>query len=177
MIAALLALLLPIAVQTPTPTQPARDLFLHSARVPGVEIRFVDYHWQPALFEAMEKGTGNEPLATRNWVVARLTLETRPLTLEGKRMGVGVYAVALWPKVDARGMTVEVRNVDMREVLPNLNAIAPLPKGDVMFRGPARIETIDPLVERLDAGLAERDGTVTLTIRYGNRRISLDLTR
>jgi hypothetical protein len=170
-----LSMLLTLAVQTPT--QPARDLFLHSERVPGVEIRFVDYHWQPALFEAMERGTGGEPLATRNWVVARLMLETRPLTIGGKRAGVGSYGIALWPNLDGKGMILEVRRVDMREVLPNLNAMAPLPKGETVYREVARFEAAEPLADRLTASLAEKDGVVTLTIRYGNRRISLDLLR
>ena len=54
------------------PKEPAKDLFMHCAKAPGIEIRFVDYHWQPALFEAMEKGTRAIPEATRNWVVARV---------------------------------------------------------------------------------------------------------
>jgi len=30
---------------------------MHFEKAPGIEVRFVDYHWQPVLFEAMEKGT------------------------------------------------------------------------------------------------------------------------
>jgi hypothetical protein len=171
----MIAVLFSLVLAAQTPTEPARDLFLHSARAGGVELRFVDYHWQPALFEAMEKGSGSggEVQATRNWVVARLTLQTRTLMLGGKRMGVGVYAVALWPNSDGKGMTVEVRNVDMREVLPSLNAMAPLPSGESIYRGPARLEPLVPLAERLDATLAEQDGGIVLTLRYGNRRLTL----
>ena len=93
---ATLALLLQAAV----PKEPAKDLFLHSANAPGVEIRFVDYHWQPALFEAMASGKGDIPEAKRNWVVVRVILDERPLTLEGARLPVGNYALALWPKGD-----------------------------------------------------------------------------
>jgi hypothetical protein len=46
--------------------EPAKDLFMHSAKGPGVEIHFVDYHWQPAMWEAMEKGSSTVPEATRN---------------------------------------------------------------------------------------------------------------
>src|SRR5512137_2702188 len=137
---ALLALSLPVQV----PKEPAKDLFMHSARAPGLELRFVDYHWQPALFEAMEKGTRVNPLATRNWVVARVILDMRPMTLEGVRLPVANYALALWPNLDGKGMAVEMRRVDMRDVFPDVNAIAPAPKGETYYKGPARFETVSP---------------------------------
>ena len=165
MTALVLSLLLPLVTQTPK--EPAHDLFMHTERVPGVELRFVDYHWQPALFAAMERGSTDEPLATRNWVVARLVLQTRPLTLEGKRLPVGNYAVALWPNADGKGMTVEVRTLDMREVLPNLNAIAPLPKGETLYRGPARFEDRDACrgADELRAGRGRRRGRGDAALR------------
>jgi hypothetical protein len=170
---ALLALLVPVQV----PKEPAKDLFMHTERVPGVEMRFVDYHWQPALFEAMEKGTRSIPEATRNWVVARVVLESRPLTLEGARLPVGNYALALWPNLDGKGMAVEMRRVDMRDVFPNLNAMAPAPRGETMHRGPARFETASPAASRLEVKMAEVEGSVVLTLLYGDRRLSLKLTR
>jgi hypothetical protein len=150
---------------------------MHTERVPGVEARFVDYHWQPALFEAMEQGSGGEVFATRNWVVAKLTLETRPLTLGGKRLGVGAYAVAVWPNADGKGMRLEVRRVDMRDVLPNLNAMAPLPVGETVYQGPLQAETAATVAERLTASVTEEAGTVRLRIHYGSRRFGLDLQR
>jgi hypothetical protein len=71
----------PLALASPTQIQkePAKDLFLHFLRVPGIEVRFVDYHWQPALFDAMERGDATVPEARRNWVIARVTLDERPL--------------------------------------------------------------------------------------------------
>ena len=48
----MLALLLPFAGQTPK--EPAKDLFMHTERAPGLEMRFVDYHWHPELFAGME---------------------------------------------------------------------------------------------------------------------------
>jgi hypothetical protein len=170
---AVLALLMPAQV----PKEPAKDLFMHSAKAPGIEIRFVDYHWQPAIFEAMEKGTGAIPEATRNWVVVRVILDARPLTLDGARLPVGNYALALWPNLDGKGMAVEMRRVDMREVYPNLNAIAPAPRGETLYKGPARFETASPSAPRLDVALAEGTGTVVLTLRYGDRRLSLTFTR
>jgi hypothetical protein len=170
---AVLALLIPAQV----PKEPAKDLFMHSAKAPGIEIRFVDYHWQPAIFEAMEKGTGAIPEATRNWVVVRVILDSRPLTLDGARLPVGNYALALWPNLDGKGMAVEMRRVDMREVYPNVNAIAPAPRGETIYKGPARFETVSPSAPRLDVALTEGTGTVVLTLRYGDRRLSLTFTR
>jgi hypothetical protein len=71
MAVALLALAWPAQV----PKEPAKDLFMHSATAPGIEIHFADYHWQPALFEAMEKGSSSIPEARRNWVVARVIFD------------------------------------------------------------------------------------------------------
>jgi hypothetical protein len=169
----LMALLAPLQV----PTEPAKDLFLHSAKVPGVEIRFVDYHWQPAIFEAMEKGTRAIPEATRNWVVVRVILDNRPLTLERARLPVGNYALALWPNLDGKGMAIEMRRVDMRDVFPNLNAMAPAPRGETIYKGPARFETAADAAPRLDVSLGEADGKVVLTLRYGDRRLPLTFTR
>ena len=169
---AVLSLLIPAQA----PKEPAKDLFLRSAKAPGVEIRFVDYHWQPAIFEAMASGKGDVPEAKRNWVVVRVILDARPLTLEGKRLAVGNYALALWPNLDGQGMQVEMRRVDMRDVFPNLNAMAPAPRGETYYKGPARFETESPLAERLDTKLSEADGGVVLTVRYGDRRLTLKLT-
>lgn len=174
----LVALALLAPVQAPqVPKEPAKDLFLRSGRVPGIEMRFVDYHWQPAIFEAMASGKGDIPEAKRNWVVARVILDDRPLTLEGERLAVGNYAVALWPNLDGKGMQVEVRRVDMRDVFPNLNAMAPAPRGETYYKGLAAFEPLSPLAERLDVTLAEADGAITLTLSYGDRRLSLKLTR
>src|SRR4030095_3769307 len=127
-----LFMLSPLLLLQQFPKEPAKDLFLHSEKAPGVEVRFVDYHWRPALFEAMASGKGDVPEAKRNWVLIRMILDQRPLTLEGKRLPVGNYAIALWPNLDGKGMQVEARQVEMRDVFPNLNAIAPAPKGETM---------------------------------------------
>ena len=170
---AMLALVLPAQA----PREPAKDLFLRSAKAPGLEVRFVDYHWQPAIFEAMEKGTSAVPEATRNWVVARVMVDSRPFTYEGVRMPVGSYALTLWPNLDGKGMAVEMRRVDMRDVFPNLNAMAPAPKGETYHKGPARFETASPAASRMDVAVTESEGTLVLTWTYGDRRLSLKLTR
>jgi hypothetical protein len=168
---------LALAVLGQAPDEVAKDLSMHFLRAPGIEVRFVDYHWQPALFEAMEKGDTGVPLATRNWVVARVTLDERPLRIEGKVMPVGTYALAWWPNLDGKGMSFEMRRVDMREVIPQLNALAPAPRGETIYRGKAAFEKTDPPAPRLDAVLDDKGGTVTLAIRYGDRRLLVPLTR
>jgi hypothetical protein len=170
---AVMALLIPAQV----PKEPAKDLSMHSAKAPGLEVRFVDYHWQPALWEAMEKGDRSVPEATRNWVLVRVILDERPLTLESARLPVGNYALALWPNLDGKGMAVEMRRVDMRDVFPNLNAIAPAPRGETIYRGPAKFETASPPASRLEVTLGETEGKIVLTLRYGDRRLPLTLTR
>ena len=170
------AALFALAVQAQAPREPAKDLFLRSAKAPGVEIRFVDYHWHPTLFEAMASGKGDVPEAKRNWVVVRMILDMRPMTLEGKRLPVGNFGIALWPNLDGKGMQVEVRQVDMRDVFPNLNAMGPVPRGETMYKGPVRFETESPVAERLDTKVTEEAGGVVLTVRYGDRRFSLKLT-
>jgi hypothetical protein len=169
--------LLAVAAPAQVPKEPAKDLFLHFLKAPGFEARFVDYHWQPVLFAAMEKGDTSVPLANRNWVIARLTVDDRPFRIQGKLMGVGTYALTLWPNVDGKGMGIEVRQVDMREVFPNLNALAPAPRGETIYKGLAPFEALSPLASRFDASLAEHDGTLELTIRYGDRRLPLQFVR
>jgi len=112
-------------------------------------------------------------------VVARVILDSRPMTFYTARLPVGNYGLVLWPNLDGKGMAIEMRKVDMRTVFPDVNAIAPAPKGETFYKGPAQFEMASPLVERFDATLAEEatTGTVTLTIRYGDRRLQLPLVR
>lgn len=167
---------LALALAAQTPMQPAADLSLHSSTLPGIEMRFVDFHWQPALFEAMEKGGSSIPEAQRNWVLARI-ITTVPLSIGDTKVPVGNYALALWPNLDGKGMAIELRSVDMRELYPNVNAIAPAPPGDTVYKAPAKFEPLSPAAPRLDLALADNAGKVALTVRYGNRRLALTFTR
>ncbi len=169
---------LALAIPAQAPMEPAKDLFMHSAQAPGVEIRFVDYHWQPAIFAAMEKGDQSVPEATRNWVVARVILDARPLTLGTSRLPVGNYGLVLWPNLDGTGMAVEMRRIDMREVYPDVNAIAPAPRGETLYKAPAKFESGQPLAARFNIELGSADpAKVTLTILYGDRRLVVTLVR
>jgi hypothetical protein len=97
--------------------------------------------------------------------------------MRGTLMPVGNYALAWWPNLDGKGMAIEMRRVDMRDVFPNVNAIAPAPRGETIYKGPAQFETASPLAPRFDATLNEEGDTVTLTIRHGDRRLLLPLVR
>jgi hypothetical protein len=170
--------LLALAFSPQMSREPAKDLFMHSAKAPGVEIQFVDYHWQPAMWEAMEKGSSTVPEATRNWVVARVVLNDHPLTFETSRLVVGNYGLVLWPNLDGKGMAVEMRRIDMRDVYPDVNAIAPAPRGETEYKGPTKFEAGLPLAPRFDIAMASDDpAKVTLTIRYGDRRLVLAFGR
>jgi hypothetical protein len=155
--------------------QPASDLSVHSDKQPGIQMRFVDFHWRPELFEAMEKGGSTIPEAKRNWLLARIITEA-PFTLEGTKVPVGNYALALWPNLDGKGLSLELRRVDMRLVLEP-NAFAPAPNGETVYKGPARFETTTETAPRLNAKLVGGDKAVTLEVRYGNRRLPVSFVR
>ncbi|HVO09502.1 MAG TPA: hypothetical protein VMX54_02000 [Vicinamibacteria bacterium] len=173
---ALFALAAALPASAQVPKHAARDLFMHSTRVPNVEVRFVDYHWQPALFAAMQQGSADVPEARRDWVVARVIIEQRPMTLEGKRLPVGNYALTLWPSLDGQGMAYELRQVDMREVYPDLNAMAPAPRGETHYKGPARFAPSSPPAERLTVTATEQQGAILLTISYGDKQLPVKFT-
>ena len=155
--------------------QPASDLSVHSEKVPGITVRFVDWHWRPELFAEMEKGGGTTPEAKRNWALLRLINEDK-LTFEGTPLPASNYALALWPNLDGKGMMFELRRVDMREVLQP-NAWAPIPAGTTMWKGPAKFETVPETADRLVVSLSEAGGKGSITIRYGNRRAVLSFAR
>ena len=165
-----------LAAPLQIPKEPAKDLFVHQLHAPGLEVRFVDYHWQPTVFESFEKG-GALPGGNTNWVIARVIVENRALHVGDKLIGVGNYAVALWPAEGERPTTLEIREVDMRLLVPNINVLSPLPKGDTAYRGPVTWEPATPLLPRLDMTLANTDAKTTLTMLWGDRRLVLDFVR
>lgn len=165
------------ALATTLPAQakePATDLSLHTERLPGIEVHFVDFHWRPELFDAMEKGGSQMPEAQRNWMLARVVTEM-PFTIEKGKLEPGSYVLALWPNLDGKGMAIELRRVNMATIVAR-NVIATAPEGQTMVKVPARFETVTE-APRLAIGLSEQTGVVTLEVRYGNRRLPLKLTR
>jgi hypothetical protein len=153
---------------------PAQQLYVHNSKVRNAELRWVDFNWRPDIFEAIEKG-GNLPDAKRNWILARLITEER-FTFEGKSLRQGNYGLVLWPRDKDQPLTLEIREVDMREVLQP-NVLAEAPKGTTMHRAPANFETLATEPTRLDGGLTDVPDGVQLELRYGNRRLLRKLIR
>ena len=136
------------------------------------------YHWQPALFEAMEKGSSTIPEARRNWVIARVILNDRPLTLGSSRVAVGNYASrCCGPTSTERAWPSRCGAIDMREVYPDVNAIAPAPRGETVFKGPVTFETGKPARAAVRHHAAADAGKVTLTVSYGDRRLVVTFVR
>jgi hypothetical protein len=155
--------------------QPATDLSVEREKLPGIRVAFADWHWRPDLFAAMEKGGSKLPEAQRNWFMLKLVNDD-PLTIGNVKLSASNYGVALWPNTGGKGMTFEIRKIDMRRVL-SPDPFAPLPEGETVWKGPANFETVSDTAERFSVSLAENAGKVTFTIRYGNRRAVLTFSR
>ena len=151
--------------------------FVKSVKAPGLDVRYLDFKWDEALFDAMEHG-GAHPAAQRSWVLARLMLQRESLKWENsKRIPVGSALLVLNPKKGATGPTLEIRHVDMREIFTDMNVIAE-PPPDVTYRiAPVVFATVDATAPRLEVGLQEKGNTYELTVHYGNRQTSITLTR
>jgi hypothetical protein len=171
------ALSLMLAAAAPAAKEPAMDLSMHSAKVPGLTVKFVDYHWQPELFEAMAKGSRDVAEARRDWVLARLMIEPHALKVERTALPAASYALSLFPNRNDEGMAIEIRRVDLRELPPDISVMAPTPPGETMYRAKAVFEAQDPPAPRLDITAVEDAKDVVLTVRYGDRRLSVRLTR
>jgi hypothetical protein len=155
--------------------KPATDLSVHNEKLSGVEVRFVDWHWRADLFAEMEKGGSKMAEAQRNWGVLRL-VNAEALTIGNVRLRPANYGIGLWPNKDGKGMTFEIREIDMRLVYAP-DPFAPVPDGKPMWKGPATFETVPDVAERFVASLAEEAGKVNVIIRYGNRRAVLSFSR
>lgn len=174
-----LALLVTVAA-TPalaqTPTAPAADLAVKSAGVQGLEVRFINYHWRPGVMATMAKAPAEVKGLRRDWILARLIVEPKPLKFGDLVLGTGSYAVSLFPN-EGEGMIMELRKIDMREIYPQMNAFAPTPQGTTKYRGPAKFEALEPVADRLEVTVKEEAGTIDLAIKYGDKQLPLKLTR
>jgi len=144
-------------------------------KVPGVELRFVNYRWRPEIFEPMADGGPGPVESKRPWSFGRI-LNDVPLKLGTRTLPVGHGVIVFNPNLDGKGMTFELRRVDMRDVLQP-NAWAPIPAGDTMWKGPAKFETVPETADRFVVSISEAGGKGSITIRYGNRRAVLSFTR
>ena len=150
--------------------------FVKYVKAPGLEVRYLDFGWNPEAFAALEQG-GNHPVGRRSWVLARLLLPRNPLKWEGRTIPVGNAILILHPGRPGIKPGFELRTIDMREVVTDLNVIAEPPPGDTIAAGPAVFEQADTTADRLEVALADKTQTLELAIHYGDRRAKLILTR
>jgi hypothetical protein len=148
--------------------------FIKAVERADVKVRYLDFKWDPEAFAALEKG-GDAPAARRSWAIARL-YPANPIKIDGKQISGGNLLIINPARGDAP-MTFEVRVIDMREVWVDPNVIAEPPAGETVYLKPARFEKASTLAERLTLALSERDGTITLSIHYGDRVAQLEFVR
>jgi hypothetical protein len=155
---------------------PNAPKFVKSVKAPGLEVRYLDFRWDEAAFDALEKG-GPHPAAQRSWVLARLMLQTDPLKWNGKVIPVGSSLLVLNPARGKTGATLEVRSVDMREVFVDMNVIAEPPEGETWGKVPAVFTKAGSTAPRLEVSLEPKGDAFVLGVHYGNQKTSITLTR
>jgi hypothetical protein len=148
---------------------------IHREKAPGVEVQFVNTPWRPDVFQAMESG-GTAAEGPRSWAFARLIIQSY-FAIDEKVVPAGHYALTLNPKMGDLPMTLELRRVDSREFFGDLAAMVPPPGGETAYKSPAVFATTSDPVPALDVTLARWSDGVTLTVRYGNRKLTKDLVR
>jgi hypothetical protein len=150
--------------------------WVKSVKVPGLELRYVDFKWDEAAFDALEKG-GTHPAAGRSWVLARLTLPLDPLKWNGKAIPVGSSLLILNPARAGAGPTLEIRSVDMREVFTKMNVIAEPPEGITYGKAPAVFGKVGTVAPRLEVTVNEQERALDVGVHYGDRAASVRLDR
>src|SRR4029453_10985583 len=165
---ALLALAVPAAAQDPLPK------FLKIERAPDVELRYVDFGWNPEAFAALETG-GDHPAARRSWMLALLRLP-RAVRVGGKPVLIGASLLILNPKQGDTPFNIELRDIDMRDLYFENNVIGTPPKGQTIAVMPAHFETVPETKQRLEITAAPSGNDTVITVHYGNRNTNVTLT-
>jgi hypothetical protein len=155
---------------------PNRPHYVKSVKVPGLDVRFLDFKWDPEVFATLEKG-GPHPVGRRSWVLARLLATTNPFRCAGKVIPVGPSLLILNPSQAGAGPTLELRSIDMREVFVNMNVVAEPPPGETYWQAPASFRKVDTVADRLEVTLAEGQGTIDIIAHYGDREARTQLVR
>jgi len=155
---------------------PNAPKFVKFAKAPGLEVRYLDFRWDPEAFDALQQG-GAHPAAQRSWVLARLALQLDPLRWNGKLIPVGPAILILNPKKGDAPATLEIRYIDLREVFVDMNVIAEPPEGETYQKAPAVFVKADSLAPRLAVALREKDRSYELEVHYGDRKTTIVLTR
>jgi hypothetical protein len=139
-----------------------------------VKVRYLNFKWDAEAFQALEKG-GDTPGAKRSWAIARL-YPAKPIVIDGHPVVAGNLLI-LNPARGGKAMTLEVRVIDMREVWVDPNVIAEPPEGRTIYVETADFKKVDELADRLTVALAEGDGTIQLSIHYGDRLATMEFER
>jgi hypothetical protein len=134
------------ALAVPAAAQDALPKFLKIEHAPDVELRYVDFGWNPEAFAAMETG-GDHPAARRSWMLALLRVQ-RAMRFGGKPVLIGASLLILNPE---RGDTT-------------INIM------------PARFETVPETKERLEITAVPSGNDTLITVHYGNRKTTITLT-
>jgi len=154
---------------------PATAPSIHREKASGVEAQFVNHPWRPDVFQTMESG-GTAPEGQRSWAFARLATSSY-FAIDGRVIPPGRYVLVLTPKTGSLPMTLEVRRADGLEIFADVTAMAPPPGGETVYKTPAVFATGAEPVPTLDVTLAQWSDGVTLTVRYGNRKLTKTLVR
>jgi hypothetical protein len=154
---------------------PAAGLSVHKEKAAGAEAEFVNYPWRPDVFQTMESG-GTALEGQRSWAFARLSTSSY-FGIGGAVIPPGHYVLALNPKTGNLPMTLELRRGDTRAMFADVTAMSPPPSGETVYKSAATFVTTSDPVPSLDITLTGWPDGVTLRIRYGNRKLTMDLGR
>lgn len=162
------------ALAVPAAAQDALPKFLKIEHAPDVELRYVDFGWNPEAFAAMETG-GDHPAAKRSWMLALLRVQ-RAVRFGGKPVLIGASLLILNPKRGDTPFNIELRDIDMRDLYFKANVIGTPPKGQTINIMPARFETVPETKERLEITAVPSGKDTLITVHYGNRKTTITLT-
>ena len=163
----------PLIGQEAPPNAPK---FVKFVKAPGLDVRFLDFRWDEEAFATIEKG-GTHPAGQRSWVLARLLIPEVPLRWKDKTIPVGPSLLVLNPAKKGVGPTLELREVDMRDVFVDMNVIAEPPAGRTYQKVPALFGRAATMALLLEVTLQDKAGSLDLTVHYGDRLTTITLTR
>jgi hypothetical protein len=150
--------------------------FVKTTKAPGLEVRFLDFNWDPEAFATLQGG-GTHPVGKRSWVLARLLSLTNPFKCAGNVVPVGTQLLILNPARGGKGPTLELRYIDMRDVFTDLNVIAEPPPGDTYCSGPASFRKVDAFTQRLEMKATDGKDAITLSVHLGDQQTEFKLVR
>lgn len=169
-------LALAVALSGPVLAQQGTPNAIQMTKAEGLEVRYLNFGWNPEGFAAMESG-GAHPLAGRSWLLARLD-PSQPLKWLGKTIPAPCGCLlVLNPAAQGAPMTLEVRQVDLSNVWTNLNLIATPPEGTTLHKAPAAFKKVPTAAARLGMDLKPAEGKLLLSVHYGDRETTIELTR